>query len=100
MRSLYHTPEWRALRCKVLVRDRYQCVVCGRSVRGWRQSRVDHIKPVSTHPELAMVIGNLRTLCPTCDNRRHIEKGGGKVPEPVDVDGCTAAWRKTAQPIA
>lgn len=83
----YQLPEWKILRKAALRRDGYRCVRCQRDVSGWHQSRVDHIKPVKTHPALALVLGNLRTLCATCDNRRHREKGGGQ------ATGCdTSGW--------
>jgi len=84
---VYHTPRWRKLRLEVVRRDAYTCVMCGASVRGRRKSRVDHILPVRSHPELAWCKENLRTLCATCDNRRHSEKGRGYDPVEVGADG-------------
>ena len=70
----YETPEWRRLRLLVLRRDGYRCVWCGKDVSGWRAMRVDHIKPVRTHPHLALNPSNLRVLCVQCDGKRHVEK--------------------------
>jgi len=72
----YQSAEWRTLRLQALKRDAYRCTNCGESVRGWRKSRVDHIKPRKEHPDLALVLGNLRTLCVGCDAKRHNDKGG------------------------
>ena len=38
-------------------------------------ARVDHIKPVRTHPDLALSLDNLRSLCANHDNQGHREKG-------------------------
>ncbi|HAR0336044.1 TPA: HNH endonuclease, partial [Enterococcus faecium] len=32
---------------------------------------VDHIKELEYHPDLALDINNLRTLCKDCHNKRH-----------------------------
>lgn len=81
----YSSEEWRELRIFVLRRDRWRCVLCGTGVHHKGMARVDHIKPRRTHPELARDTNNLRTLCPSCDNRRHAEKGRG-----VEDFGSTA----------
>lgn len=44
---------------KVLERDRYRCVICGKG--GY--IHVDHIKRWSEYPELRFDIDNCRTLC-------------------------------------
>ena len=65
---------WRALRVIALKRDQYRCVKCNEDVSYPGKARVDHILPRSTHPHLALVLENLRTLCPICDNQSHREK--------------------------
>ncbi|AVA34665.1 hypothetical protein HpMS107_56610 [Helicobacter pylori] len=77
--------EWTAFRLTILNRDDWRCVNCGRDVKGPGRARVDHIKPRRTHPWLAFEPSNCRTLCPTCDNARHAEKGGAPG---ADVRGC------------
>jgi 5-methylcytosine-specific restriction endonuclease McrA len=67
--KFYSTKAWIALRKQVLVRDNYCCVLCGDSVKGYKRSRVDHVVPRKVRPELALSIGNLRTLCVPCDLR-------------------------------
>jgi 5-methylcytosine-specific restriction endonuclease McrA len=66
---------WRKLRLIALKRDGYRCTSCGRDVGRPGQARIDHILPRSTHPHLALVLSNCRTLCPRCDNQSHREKG-------------------------
>jgi 5-methylcytosine-specific restriction endonuclease McrA len=73
--GFYSSPRWRALRLVALDRDRWCCTICGTSVRRKGAARVDHIHPRSTHPHLELDLRNLRTLCPSCDNQGHREKG-------------------------
>ena len=61
-RAARQTPEYKAWRLAVFIRDGYQCVWCGR--RGTLHA--DHIKPFSTHPDLRLDINNGRTLCVEC----------------------------------
>ena len=75
--SFYLSQAWRALRGFVLKRDGYRCVVCGLSLAGKGNARVDHIKMRSTHPHLALDPANLRTLCKLHDAQSHREKGSG-----------------------
>jgi 5-methylcytosine-specific restriction endonuclease McrA len=76
MTGFYSTPEWKALRRRAVARDRFTCTKCGAPVHAKGASRVDHIVPVKARPDLALTLGNLRTLCVACDNKRHAEKGG------------------------
>lgn len=94
--SFYSSPEWRALRLQALRRARYCCEVCGASVRAKGASRVDHIKPRREHPQLALVLGNLRVKCATCDNRGAVWKGEKNQRarfEEVGLDGLPESWR-------
>jgi 5-methylcytosine-specific restriction endonuclease McrA len=88
----YWSPRWHNLRRKVLARDNYCCTSCGISVRGKGLSRVDHIQPVKSRPDLAYDAANLRTLCASCDNMRHAEKGGKDKPA-IGLDGLPDNWR-------
>ena len=74
----YYSKRWRYVRRLVLLRDHYRCVKCNADVSGPGQARVDHIKPRLSHPHLAYDMANLRSLCATCDNQSHAEKGHGK----------------------
>jgi 5-methylcytosine-specific restriction endonuclease McrA len=91
--GFYDTPAWKAARRTALRRDGYRCVVCGRDIRGVGQSRVDHIKPLRTHPELGLNLANLRSLCANHDNQSHREKGRsstGLRDEKFVITGCDA----------
>lgn len=54
--------EWRKA---VYERDNYTCVECYERGNG-KNLNADHIKPYSTHPELALDLDNGRTLCIPC----------------------------------
>jgi 5-methylcytosine-specific restriction enzyme A len=92
--SFYDTPAWQEARRAALIRDGYRCVVCGLDVSGPGAARVDHIKPLLTHPHLALSLANLRTLCPVHDNQGHREKrlrsAAGRE-EKFVITGCDAA---------
>ena len=66
----------------------------GKSKNG-HSPMVDHILTVKERPDLVLVISNMRTLCRSCDNKRHSEKGKDRdVPE-VCEDGFPriSKWR-------
>lgn len=86
----YHSPQWRLLRREALRRDGYRCVVCGCDVSAPGAARVDHIKTRRERPDLALALGNLRSLCSCCDAQGHREKGsgGGKRVERFVLRGC------------
>lgn len=75
--SIYRTPQWKALRFMARRRDGFACVQCGAKGR----LEVDHIKPIRTHPELALDLGNLQCLCIACHARKtRQEIGLGELP--------------------
>jgi hypothetical protein len=74
MPRFYDRKAWRDLRRVILRRDGYRCVRCHRFVGTPGSARVDHVEPVRMVPSRALDPANLRTLCPTCDNRSHSEK--------------------------
>ncbi|EMF0043924.1 HNH endonuclease [Enterococcus hirae] len=71
----YGSTEWRKLRSQCLERDHYECQWCKAEGRLTTQHdsilEVDHIKELEYHPNLALDINNLRTLCKDCHNKRH-----------------------------
>lgn len=85
--SFYKSKEWHRIRNKTLIRDNFRCVWCDNDVRLRGRSRVDHIKPLKTHPELSLDLTNLRTLCSSCDNKRHREKGFNHLKTQIDSNG-------------
>lgn len=57
------SPEMRAWRIAVFMRDSFTCVICDH--RGG-DLQADHIKPFALFPALRFEIGNGRTLCVEC----------------------------------
>ena len=62
----YCSAGWKAARREVLVRDNYQCQVCGCLVHG-KRAHVDHIVPKSKGG--GDEVSNLRTLCVSCHSK-------------------------------
>jgi hypothetical protein len=65
--DFYESREWLDLRYRVLKRAGGCCKLCG--CRGTADSplQVDHIKPRSLYPDLALVEANLQVLCKACN---------------------------------
>lgn len=66
-RTFYNSPEWRRLRYKAFKLYGNQCSCCGRSAKDGLKMHVDHIKPRSKYPDLALDISNLQILCEDCN---------------------------------
>ena len=74
-KKFYKSATWRDFRLKALTRDNWECVWCKEEGKTTVDSikeegkkkkiilNVDHIKPIEEHPELALVLDNLQTLC-------------------------------------
>lgn len=65
--SFYKTKEWLQLRYKALAKNGNTCQACGRSPKDKIIIHVDHIKPKSIFPELALSLENLQVLCEDCN---------------------------------
>lgn len=90
-RKFYTSGEWLRIRKERLRRDNYECQECKRNglvridtneysetaKRKKIQLVVHHIKELDDHPELALEIDNLETMCVDCHNETH-----GRVFEP------------------
>lgn len=76
--KFYKGTKWRKLRQQVLEEQNYECQECKLNGRvtlanpdKHKSLDIDHIKELSTHPELAYEISNLRVLCIRCHNAKH-----------------------------
>ena len=65
--SFYATRAWKELRYKVLIKNGQRCQCCGASAIQGASLHVDHIKPRSFYPELALDESNLQILCGDCN---------------------------------
>ncbi len=63
-RTLKHYRDWVNA---VKFRDEFTCLICGTKT----DIQVHHLKPVKTHPELAMKMCNGVSLCQPCHMRVH-----------------------------
>lgn len=65
--SFYKSSAWRKIRFSVLRGSDYKCCLCGASKESGAVLHVDHIKPRSKYPALALEPENLRVLCDYCN---------------------------------
>ncbi|WP_405100790.1 HNH endonuclease [Oceanobacillus sp. FSL H7-0719] len=82
-KKFYGSKEWLWLRWQAMKRDNFECQQCKREGRVTIDSKkeegknkeivlnVHHKKEIETHPELALEIDNLETLCITHHNIVH-----------------------------
>lgn len=73
--SFYCSGDWNRVRRLAMDRDNNECIWCKAAGKVTTSTRatleVDHIKELNKHPELALELNNLRTLCHDCHNKRH-----------------------------
>ena len=66
--GFYSSKEWRTVRYQVIKKFGGCCMACGRSKKDHGiVIHVDHIRPRSKHPELALCFENLQLLCEDCN---------------------------------
>ena len=66
--GFYQSKEWRELRWKAIKKSNGKCVYCGRShTQHGIVIHVDHIKPRSKYPHLALELNNLQITCEDCN---------------------------------
>lgn len=67
-KNIRSSQSWLKLRYEVLKASKGRCQLCGASPEESGASlQVDHIKPISKHPELAFEKTNLQVLCKPCN---------------------------------
>jgi 5-methylcytosine-specific restriction endonuclease McrA len=66
--QFYSSREWYIVRYRVIRKYESKCMACGRSPKEHGiVIHVDHIKPRSKFPELALEFNNLQLLCMECN---------------------------------
>lgn len=76
----YSTAAWRHVRTAALARDLglcQDCLACYRRDPTWQVRPADmvhHLQPRKEHPELALALDNLISLCDMHHERRHPER--------------------------
>jgi len=67
-RDFYRSEAWRKLRYEALKLYGGECMLCGKSKhKDDAILHVDHIKPRSKYPDLALELKNLQVLCEDCN---------------------------------
>lgn len=66
-KDFYSSRAWKILRYQAFERYGNKCACCGAKPSDGLTMHVDHIKPKSKHPELALDIENLQILCEDCN---------------------------------
>jgi len=67
-KEFFESREWRELRYRVLTTLGRRCMCCGATPdKNGITLHVDHVKPRSKHPELALSFANLQVLCENCN---------------------------------
>lgn len=70
MRRFYTSPEWLVIRKEVIREEGNVCSECKQRIASQEDVTVDHIKPRSKYPDLALDRKNLRVLCRSCNSRK------------------------------
>lgn len=65
--GFYSSDAWRVVRYDALRRSHGICECCGAPPARGRPLHVDHIKPRSRFPDLALELSNLQVLCSDCN---------------------------------
>lgn len=65
--GFYQAREWLHVRYLAILRSDGCCEACGRGKRHKVSLHVDHVKPRSKYPELALELNNLQVLCADCN---------------------------------
>ena len=63
-RNFFASREWLGARYSALLKHGRTCMCCGVEAK---PAHVDHIKPRSKYPELALDVSNLQVLCRDCN---------------------------------
>ncbi|QBF82578.1 HNH endonuclease [Shewanella maritima] len=83
--DFYQTRAWLQLREQAFVKYGNRCACCGASPSTGAIMHVDHIKPRSKYPELALELSNLQILCEQCNlGKSNISEVDWRQPQP----GC------------
>ena len=64
------SPEWKALRKKVVLHYGRQCMKCKSTPKNPKMTHIDHIKCRKNYPELALDFNNLQVLCCRCNREK------------------------------
>ena len=66
-KDFYSSRAWKILRYQAFEKYGNRCQCCGARPDDYITLHVDHVKPKSTHPELALDLNNMQILCEDCN---------------------------------
>jgi 5-methylcytosine-specific restriction endonuclease McrA len=69
-RKFYSSPEWINIRARVIREEGDVCSECNKIIHKKEDVTVDHIRPRSRYPELALNRDNLHVLCRKCNSSK------------------------------
>lgn len=75
-KAFYNSKRWRMKRAYILSRDKYLCQECKKYGKNIEAKIVHHIQEIEDRPDLSMKNDNLVSVCSSCHNKIHPEKGG------------------------
>jgi 5-methylcytosine-specific restriction enzyme A len=78
-KNFYTSKRWRRKRAYILHRDNYLCQECKKYGRNTEAKIVHHIIEIEEQPELKLKDSNLVSVCASCHNKIHPEKGGHRI---------------------
>ncbi len=81
-KRFYSSREWLELRHGALLKAKGRCALCGSSAAEGIVLHVDHIKPRSLYPWLALKDNNLQVLCHDCNlGKSNLDETDWRTPE-------------------
>lgn len=69
-KQFYASAEWRSIRNTVISEEGPHCYLCNQAIVDPNEIAVDHVKPRSSYPELALIRENLRVACRSCNSNK------------------------------
>ena len=90
--NFYKSRKWKRKRETILKRDEYLCRECRRYGRTTPATTVHHIVPLEQNRKLALVSGNLVSLCDACHNAMHDRDTG-------QLTAKGFAWAERVSPL-
>ncbi len=94
--GFYESREWLAARYEALKGSAGHCSCCGARASKDNPLHVDHIKPRSKFPALALVLSNLQILCKSCNlGKSNTDDTDWRWVTAVDVVKLVAAFNLT-----
>lgn len=97
-KAFYKSAAWLKCREYVLSRDNHLCQQCLKKKKLTTANTVHHIKPLEEAPELALEPDNLESICPSCHNKEHPEKGN-RQKEPEKKRKATVVQTKVNEEV-